>query len=118
VIPGTPGRADNGRCITGGRGSGRESGHGQGTDHPGPSRIGAHDLTATGGIDIATVARLRTRLFALADDGRPVIADLDKVSFIDATGLGALVGVARRAAAHWTSLHVVCAGPRPGSCSI
>jgi anti-anti-sigma factor len=38
-----------------------------------------------------------------------VIADLDQVSFIDASGLGALVGAARRAAAHGTSLHVVCA---------
>jgi len=38
-----------------------------------------------------------------------VIADLDQVSFIDASGLGALVGAARRADAHGTSLHVVCA---------
>ena len=38
-----------------------------------------------------------------------MIADLDQVSFIDASGLGALVGAARRAAAHGTSLHVVCA---------
>ena len=66
-------------------------------------------LTAAGEIDIATVARFRARLFALAGEGRPVIADLDQVSFIDASGLGALVGAARRAAAHGTSLHVVCA---------
>jgi anti-sigma B factor antagonist len=66
-------------------------------------------LTAAGEVDIATVARFRGRLFALAGEGRPVIADLDQVSFIDASGLGALVGAARRAAAHGTSLHVVCA---------
>ena len=66
-------------------------------------------LTAAGEIDIATVARFRARLFALAGEGRPVIADLDQVSFIDASGLGALVGAARRAAAHGTNLHVVCA---------
>ena len=66
-------------------------------------------LTAAGEIDIATVAQFRARLFALADEGRPVIADLDQVSFIDASGLGALIGAARRAAAHGTSLHVVCA---------
>jgi anti-sigma B factor antagonist len=66
-------------------------------------------LTAAGEVDIATVARFRARLFALAGEGRPVIADLDQVSFIDASGLGALVGAARRAAAHGTSLHVVCA---------
>jgi len=69
-------------------------------------------LTAAGEIDSATVTRLREQLFALAEEGRPVIADLDQVSFIDATGLGALVGAARRAAAHGASLHVVCARPQ------
>ena len=69
-------------------------------------------LTAAGEIDSATVTRLREQLFALAEEGRPVIADLDQVSFIDATGLGALAGAARRAAAHGASLHVVCARPQ------
>jgi anti-sigma B factor antagonist len=69
-------------------------------------------LTATGEIDIATVARFREQLSALAGSGRPVIADLDLVSFIDAAGLGALVGAARRADAHGTSLHVVCSRPQ------
>jgi anti-sigma B factor antagonist len=66
-------------------------------------------VTVAGEIDIATVARLRERLSGLAASGRPLIADLDQVSFIDAAGLGALVGAARRAAAHGASLHVVCA---------
>ena len=69
-------------------------------------------LTAAGEIDIATVARFRARLFALAGEGRPVIADLDQVSFIDSAGLSALVGAAKRTAAYGGSLHVVCAGPR------
>lgn len=64
--------------------------------------------TVAGEIDIASVARLRDRLTALADSGRPVIADLDQVSFIDASGLGALVGASRHAAAHGARLHVVC----------
>ena len=68
-----------------------------------------HTILTAGETDIATVARFRARLFALAGEGRPVIADLDQVSFIDASGLRALVGAARRAAAHGTSLHVVCA---------
>jgi anti-sigma B factor antagonist len=40
------------------------------------------------------------------------VADLDQVTFIDATGLGALVGAARRAAAHGTTLHVICSRPQ------
>ena len=39
------------------------------------------------------------------------MACLDQVSFIDSAGLGALVGVARRAAACGGSLQVVCAQP-------
>jgi anti-sigma B factor antagonist len=69
-------------------------------------------ITVAGEVDIASVTRLRERLFALADDGRPLIVDLDQVSFIDAAGLGALAGAARRAGAHGASLHVVCARPR------
>ena len=60
-------------------------------------------VTVAGEIDIATVARLRERLSALAAGGLPLVADLDQVSFIDATGLGALAGAARRAADHGTS---------------
>ena len=62
-----------------------------------------------GEIDIATVARLRERLWALAASGRTLVADLEQVSFIDASGLGALVGVAGLAAEHGASLYVVCA---------
>jgi len=45
-------------------------------------------------------------------DGRPLIADLDRVTFLGAAGLGALAGAARRAAASGGSLHVVCARPQ------
>jgi anti-sigma B factor antagonist len=66
-------------------------------------------VTVAGEVDIATVAQLRERLAALAVSGVPLVADLDQVSFIDATGLGALAGAAREAAEHGTSLHLVCA---------
>jgi len=69
-------------------------------------------VIVAGEIDFASVARLRDRLFPLAATGRPLVADLDRVTFIDATGLGALAGAARRAAAAGTSLRVVCARPR------
>ncbi len=68
-------------------------------------------VTIAGEIDIGTVARLRERLWALAASGRPLVADLEQVSFIDASGLGALAGAARLAAEHGVSLHVICARP-------
>jgi anti-sigma B factor antagonist len=67
--------------------------------------------TVVGEIDIATVTLLRERLFELAASGRPLVADLDRVSFIDSGGLSAMVTAAKRAAAHGGSLRVVCARP-------
>src|SRR5690242_11149214 len=69
-------------------------------------------IVAAGEIDIFTVSRLRDQLFTVASDGLPLIADLDRVIFIGAAGLGALADAARRAAARGTSLHVVCARPQ------
>ena len=69
-------------------------------------------VTAAGEIDIATGAGLRERLSELAASGRPLVVELDQVSFIDSAGLGALVGAAKRAAAHGASLHVACARPQ------
>jgi anti-anti-sigma factor len=66
----------------------------------------------TGEIDISSVAQLRQRLYELADNGGTLIVDLNRVTFIDSAGLGALVGAARRAAAHGGSLHAVCARPQ------
>jgi anti-sigma B factor antagonist len=66
-------------------------------------------MTVAGEIDIATVGRLRERLFELAASGLPLVVDLDQVSFIDSAGLAALVGAAKRAAMHGGSLQVVCA---------
>lgn len=69
---------------------------------------GAVVAEVAGEIDMSTVAGLRSRLYELADSGQPLIVDLDQVTFIDSTGLGVLVGTARRAEAHGTGLHLVC----------
>jgi anti-sigma B factor antagonist len=69
--------------------------------------------TVAGEIDISTVARLRERLYELADNGGTLIVDLNRVTFIDSAGLGALVGTARRVAGHGGSLLAVCAQPQP-----
>jgi anti-sigma B factor antagonist len=65
-----------------------------------------------GAIDLSTVAVLRERLFGLADGGEPLIVDLNRVSFIDSTGLGVLIGAARRAAEHGATVHAVCSQPQ------
>jgi len=73
------------------------------------SERGVVIAAVTGEIDISTVAPLRERLLELADSGGTLIIDLNRVTFIDSAGLGALVGTARRAAEHGGSLHAVCA---------
>jgi anti-sigma B factor antagonist len=67
----------------------------------------------TGDVDLSTVAGLRERLFELADSGQLLIVDLNRITFMDSSGLGVLVGAARRAAAHGGSLHAVCSRPQP-----
>jgi anti-sigma B factor antagonist len=64
-------------------------------------------ITVAGEVDIATAPRLGQHLATLAGSGRPVIADLDQVSFIDAAGLRVLAAAARQAAAAGGRLHVV-----------
>jgi anti-sigma B factor antagonist len=66
-------------------------------------------VTVAGEVDIATVDQLQEQLVTLAASGRPLIVDLDPVTFIGAAGLGVLAGAASRAAACGASLHVVCA---------
>jgi anti-sigma B factor antagonist len=67
----------------------------------------------TGEIDISSVAQLRQRLYELADNGGTLIVDMNRVTFIDSAGLGALIGTAQRAAEHGGSLLAVCSQPQP-----
>jgi anti-sigma B factor antagonist len=76
------------------------------------SERGVVIVAVTGEIDISTVTQLRERLFELADNGGTLIVDLNRVTFIDSAGLGALVGTARRVAKHGGSLHAVCSRPQ------
>jgi anti-sigma B factor antagonist len=69
-------------------------------------------VAVTGEVDISTVTRLRQRLSELTDGGQTLIVDLNRVTFFDSAGLGTLIGAARRAAAHGSSLHAVCARPQ------
>src|SRR5690348_11178566 len=76
------------------------------------SERGCVIAAVTGEIDISTVGRLRECLFELTESAQPLIVDLDRVSFIDSAGLGALVGTSRRAAERGGSLHAVCTQPQ------
>src|SRR2546421_12269830 len=76
------------------------------------SERGCVIAAVTGEIDISTVGELRERLFELAEGSEPLIVDLDRVTFIDSAGLGALIGTSRRAAEHGGTLRAVCTQPQ------
>jgi anti-sigma B factor antagonist len=60
-----------------------------------------------GEVDIATCPQLRDLLNELVDRGiYQLVVDLDKVSFMDSSGIGVLVGVYRRIREHGGSLRL------------
>ncbi len=65
-------------------------------------------LRVAGEIDVYTVPRLRERVIHLVDEGAlHIIADLRGVTFLDSTGLGALVGSLKRLRVQEGSLMLV-----------
>ena len=70
-------------------------------------------LDVRGEIDLDSAPVLREQLAALVDGGAGnVVADLTNTSFIDSTGLAALVAGNNRAKAAGGSVRVVCTQPR------
>jgi len=70
---------------------------------------GVATVEVEGEVDVYTAPRLKEQLVALIDDGCvSIILDLEKVSFIDSSGLGVLVGVLRRAREKGGAVHIVC----------
>jgi anti-sigma B factor antagonist len=65
-----------------------------------------------GEIDVATTPQLRAMLQQLTDDDSvcSLVVDLDGVDFIDSSGLGVLIGCARRLRSRGEAreLHLVC----------
>ena len=77
------------------------------------SKDGIEVVDVEGEIDISTAPRLRELLIDLVSQGSyQLIVNLDKVEFLDSTGLGVLVGGLKRARAHGGSLDVVCTRER------
>lgn len=63
-----------------------------------------------GEVDVYTSPQLKAALITAVGDGCPVIiVDLDKVGFIDSSGLGVLVGALRRAREAGGDLRIVSA---------
>jgi len=77
------------------------------------SKDGIEVVTVEGEIDIYTAPRLRELLIELAGKGRcQLIVDLDRVGFLDSTGLGVLVGGLKRVRPHDGWLDLVCTQDR------
>ena len=70
-------------------------------------------LSVGGEIDAYTSPRLRERLNELLDGGQhQVIVNLQRVEFMDSTGLGVLVSCLKRAKEHQGDLALVCTSPQ------
>ena len=70
-------------------------------------------LEVAGEIDVYTAPKLRDRITELVADGvYHLVVDLEKVEFLDSTGLGVLVGGLKKVRAHGGSLQLVCTQER------
>jgi anti-sigma B factor antagonist len=70
-------------------------------------------VVVTGPLDERTAPRLRARVVELLAEGRHhVVVDLDRVVVVDSTGLGVLIGAARRLQTSGGSLRLVCSSQR------
>jgi anti-sigma B factor antagonist len=66
-----------------------------------------------GEIDVYTAPKLREQLVELVNDGNyHLVVDMERVDFLDSTGLGVLVGGLKRVRAHEGSLRLVCTQER------
>jgi anti-sigma B factor antagonist len=73
------------------------------------AKDGIEVIDVQGEIDMYTAPRLRELLIDLVSRGSyQLVVNLDKVGFLDSTGLGVLVGGLRRVRAHDGSLDLAC----------
>lgn len=66
-------------------------------------------IEVSGEIDVYTAPRLRERIISLVDAGHyRLVVDMERVEFLDSTGLGVLVGGLKRVRAHEGGIDLVC----------
>ncbi|WP_270134359.1 STAS domain-containing protein [Kribbella sp. CA-293567] len=75
---------------------------------------GGRTVVEVGGeIDVYTAPKLRETIVTLVDGGHyDLVVDLERVEFLDSTGLGVLVGGLKRVRTHDGSLSLVCTQER------
>jgi anti-sigma B factor antagonist len=77
------------------------------------AKDGIEVIDVQGEIDMYTVPRLRELVIDLVSKGSyRLVVNLDKVGFLDSTGLGVLIGGLRRVRVHDGSLDLVCTQQR------
>jgi anti-sigma B factor antagonist len=77
------------------------------------NRDGIEIVDVEGEIDVYTAPRLRELLIDLVNNGHyQLVVNMEKVEFLDSTGLGVLVGGLKRVRAHDGSLDLVCTQER------
>jgi anti-sigma B factor antagonist len=75
---------------------------------------GPFEILQVGGeIDVYTAPRLREAIVASIEDGHTrLIIDVERVDFLDSTGLGVLVGALKKVRADGGTLDIVCTQQR------
>jgi anti-sigma B factor antagonist len=77
------------------------------------NKDGIEIVDVEGEIDVYTAPRLRELLIDLVGNGHyQLVVNMEKVEFLDSTGLGVLVGGLKRVRAHDGSLDLVCTQER------
>ncbi len=75
------------------------------TRHEGGSTI----IEVGGEIDVYTAPKLRDKITELVGNGNyHLVIDMERVDFLDSTGLGVLVGGLKKVRAHDGSMQLIC----------
>lgn len=70
-------------------------------------------IEVSGEVDVYTAPRLREVIVSAIDDGSlRLVIDVDRVEFLDSTGIGVMVGALKKVRSGGGTLDIVCTQPR------